>query len=76
LETKGQDTEQDKIKRRFLEEWVRAVSAHGGFGRWRDATQTYIALASWLSQHYIFFSVLSKNIWHVADWLVYTRMAV
>jgi type III restriction enzyme len=35
LETKGRDTEQDRVKRRFLEEWVNAVNAHGGFGRWR-----------------------------------------
>ena len=27
-------TEQDEVKRRFLDEWVRAVTAHGGFGRW------------------------------------------
>jgi type III restriction enzyme len=37
LETKGQDTEQDKVKRRYLDEWVQAVNAHGGFGRWRWA---------------------------------------
>jgi len=37
LETKGQDTEQDKVKRRYLEEWAQAVNAHGGFGRWRCA---------------------------------------
>lgn len=35
LETKGQDTDQDKAKRLFLAEWVAAVNAHGGFGRWR-----------------------------------------
>jgi type III restriction enzyme len=35
LETKGQDTEQDKVKRRYLEEWVDAVNSHGGFGNWR-----------------------------------------
>lgn len=35
LETKGQDTEQDQVKRKFLAEWVDAVNAHGGFGRWR-----------------------------------------
>ena len=35
LETKGQDTDQDRIKRRALDEWVRAVNAHGGFGCWR-----------------------------------------
>ena len=34
LETKGQDSEQNQPKRRFLDEWVNAVNAHGGFGRW------------------------------------------
>ena len=34
LEVKGQDTEQDQVKRRFLDEWVRAVNVHGGFGLW------------------------------------------
>ena len=33
LETKGRDSEQDQTKRRFLDEWVRAVNTHGGFGR-------------------------------------------
>ena len=37
LETKGLDTEQDKVKRRYLEEWTQAVNAHGGFGHWRSA---------------------------------------
>ena len=37
LEVKGQETEQDQTKRRFLDEWVEAVNAHGGFGRWRSA---------------------------------------
>jgi type III restriction enzyme len=37
LETKGQDAEQDKVKSRYLDEWTQAVSAHGGFGRWRWA---------------------------------------
>ena len=36
-ETKGQDTEQDKVKRRYLEEWTQAVNSHGGFGQWRSA---------------------------------------
>ena len=35
LETKGQDSEQDKTKRAFLDEWCRAVNEHGGFGKWR-----------------------------------------
>lgn len=34
LETKGQDTQQDKTKRGFLDEWVRAVNNKGGFGKW------------------------------------------
>ena len=34
LETKGQDTDQDKTKRTFLDEWVNAVNEHGGFGKW------------------------------------------
>ncbi|MBN1505692.1 MAG: DEAD/DEAH box helicase family protein [Sedimentisphaerales bacterium] len=34
LETKGQDTEQDRTKRAFLDEWVKAVNAHAGFGAW------------------------------------------
>ena len=37
LETKGQDTEQDRVKRRYLDEWTEAVNSHGGFGRWRWA---------------------------------------
>ncbi|MFH0930854.1 MAG: type III restriction endonuclease subunit R, partial [Candidatus Zixiibacteriota bacterium] len=34
LETKGQETQEDKTKINFLEEWVKAVNNHGGFGRW------------------------------------------
>ena len=34
VEVKGQDSEQNQTKRRFLDEWVQAVNAHGGFGRW------------------------------------------
>jgi len=37
LETKGRDTQQDKTKREFLDEWVRAVNQHRGFGRWQWA---------------------------------------
>jgi len=38
LETKGQEKEQDKVKRNYLDEWTQAVSTHGGFGRWGCAT--------------------------------------
>jgi type III restriction enzyme len=41
LETKGQDTEEDRVKRRFLGEWLAAVNAHGGFGHWRAAVALY-----------------------------------
>ena len=34
LEVKGQDSDQDQTKRQFLDEWINAVNAHGGFGRW------------------------------------------
>jgi type III restriction enzyme len=37
LETKGQDTDQDKTKRAFLDEWIKAVNKHGGFGHWEWA---------------------------------------
>jgi type III restriction enzyme len=37
LETKGQDTEQDRVKHRYLDEWTKAVNAHGAFGRWGSA---------------------------------------
>ena len=37
LETKGQDSDQDKTKREFLDKWVKAVNEHGGFGSWRWA---------------------------------------
>lgn len=34
LEVKGQESQKDRTKRKFLDEWVRAVNAQGGFGRW------------------------------------------
>ena len=40
LETKGRDSDQDQTKRRFLDEWVNAVNAHGGFGHWTWAVST------------------------------------
>jgi type III restriction enzyme len=35
IEVKGQDTEQDKAKRGFLDEWIKAVNEFGGFGTWK-----------------------------------------
>jgi len=34
LEVKGKDNGKNEAKRDFLDEWVRAISAHGGFGKW------------------------------------------
>jgi len=41
LEVKGQDTQQDRTKREFLDEWVRAVNEHGGFGKWQWVVSTH-----------------------------------
>jgi type III restriction enzyme len=37
LETKGEEDEKDRVKHRYLDEWVQGVNGHGGFGRWRWA---------------------------------------
>ena len=37
LETKGQETDMDKTKRVFLNEWIKAVNTQGGFGKWHAA---------------------------------------
>jgi type III restriction enzyme len=34
VEVKGQDSSEDRTKREFLAEWVRAVNEDGGFGKW------------------------------------------
>lgn len=34
LEVKGQDDQQNQTKREFLDEWIRAVNGHKGFGEW------------------------------------------
>jgi type III restriction enzyme len=34
LEVKGQEKEQDRVKRAALKEWTTAVNAQGGFGKW------------------------------------------
>jgi len=37
LETKGQDSELNRTKRTYLEEWCKAVNQNGGFGQWSCA---------------------------------------
>jgi type III restriction enzyme len=34
IEVKGQDSQENRSKRQFLQEWVDAVNEHGGFGVW------------------------------------------
>jgi len=41
VETKGKDDDRNKVKRDFLDEWVRAVNAHGGFGKWAWAVSRH-----------------------------------
>ena len=40
LETKGQEDEQSRSKRRALEQWTQAVNQHCGFGRWSSDVST------------------------------------
>lgn len=34
LETKGQETKKDKVKRKYLREWIKAINECKSFGRW------------------------------------------
>ena len=34
LETKGEESDKDKVKYLYTQEWIQGVNAHGGFGRW------------------------------------------
>ncbi|HEY9691566.1 MAG TPA: DEAD/DEAH box helicase family protein [Oculatellaceae cyanobacterium] len=40
LETKGKKTQQDEAKWGFLDQWIKAVNQHGGFGYWQRAVST------------------------------------
>jgi type III restriction enzyme len=52
LETKGQETAQDRTKREFMTEWVAAVNEHGGFGRWTwDVSRSPSDLPDLLARH-------------------------
>jgi type III restriction enzyme len=52
LEVKGQDSEQDQIKRRFLDEWVNAVNDRGGFGNWSwDVSKNPADIKDILARH-------------------------
>ena len=52
LEVKGQDTQQNRTKREFLAEWVKAVNEHGGFGHWAcDVSFDPADIAGKLAKH-------------------------
>jgi type III restriction enzyme len=52
LEIKGQDNEQNQTKRGFLDQWVKAVNAHGGFGLWSwDVSRNPADIKDILSRH-------------------------
>ncbi|PWH10164.1 type III restriction endonuclease subunit R [Bacteroidetes bacterium SCGC AAA795-G10] len=34
IEVKGVDSQQNKTKREYLNEWIKSVNNHGGFGKW------------------------------------------
>ncbi len=52
LEVKGQDTQQNRTKREFLDEWVRAVNLRGGFGQWAwDVSFDAADIAEILERH-------------------------
>ncbi|MGH2499376.1 MAG: BPTD_3080 family restriction endonuclease [Candidatus Limnocylindria bacterium] len=55
LEVKGQDTQDNRTKREFLDEWVRAVNAHGGFGTWAwDVSLSLDDAPDVIERHYPF----------------------
>jgi type III restriction enzyme len=52
LEVKGQDSQENKTKREFLGEWVRAVNGQGGFGHWAwDVSRTPTDVPEILHRH-------------------------
>jgi type III restriction enzyme len=52
LEVKGQDSQENNTKRGFLAEWVKAVNAHGGFGKWAwDVSRLPKDVAGILEKH-------------------------
>src|SRR5438552_18877344 len=52
LEVKGQDNQEQQTKREFLDEWIKAVNQHGGFGDWiADVSRHTKDLRSILDKH-------------------------
>jgi len=52
LEVKGQDDEQNKVKRQHLDQWILAVNQKGGFGKWcADISFSAADIADKLAKH-------------------------
>ncbi len=52
LEVKGEDDQQSQTKRRFLDEWCRAVNEQGGFGTWSsDVSRQQADVKDILAKH-------------------------
>jgi type III restriction enzyme len=52
LEVKGQESDESRAKHRFLEEWIEAVNANGGFGHWEwDLSRDPADVCGILSKH-------------------------
>ena len=52
LEVKGQDDEQNKVKRQHLDQWILAVNQKGGFGKWcADVSFSAADIADKLAKH-------------------------
>ena len=41
LETKGKLDDKAQVKHDFLDDWIRAVNTHGGFGKWTWAVSRH-----------------------------------
>ena len=52
LEVKGLDSEQNKVKRQHLDQWVQAVNQHGGFGEWcADVSFSVLDIGDKVAKH-------------------------
>lgn len=61
LETKGVDSQQNQTKREYLNEWIKAVNNHGGFGKWHWAVSFHPSDIEGLIKKCINDEIESKN---------------
>ena len=53
LETKGQDSDQNKAKRKALAEWISAVNELGDFGEWCSDVSFNVADVDGIIKRYV-----------------------